>query len=207
MGWTWTSRNGRTVKEFLTREFNFETDEHKTTIIDYSLVRLRTAYLAVERVSKQDPDGRRVFGVVVLLGYAPQSDYNIGYKAIDETMGPCDCACPERILKQLTPTDSEWANGWRKKCWERIEKRKRRPKLQVGDVVTFRTPVTTYEGPKSTGVVQSTKPVVMSLDGRFYRFSVAQLSCPEEYSVSRAGKMIHQSGSKSDNPEISESFS
>ena len=80
-------------------------------------------------------------------------------------------------------------------------------KLQVGDVVTFRTPVTTYEGPKSTGVVQSTKPVVMSLDGRFYRFSEAQLSCPEEYSVSRAGKMIHQSGSKSDNPEISESFS
>jgi hypothetical protein len=51
---------------------------------------------------------------------------------MDETMGPVESRCPERILDLLTPTDSEYANEWRARCRAFHAASKARPKIKVG---------------------------------------------------------------------------
>lgn len=43
-------------------------------------------------------------------------DGEIGAKHVTEFEGPYQIACPESILKLLSPTESEWAREWRRKC-------------------------------------------------------------------------------------------
>ena len=116
MGWTWQHKPyGMKVKDFLIEEFTYENETRKSVVLDIAIVKLRTAYLAVETTIKETGD-RKVWAGVVLLGYAPNDHFDLGYKDMDETMGPCETECPERILDLLTPTDSQWANEWREKC-------------------------------------------------------------------------------------------
>lgn len=146
MGWTFTYKpKGMSVRRFFEERFNYqEADGRYGRVIDCAVVNLRTAYLAYE-IGK--PDGsREVIAVVCLLSFAPNSEYNFGYKDIEETMGPYRCDCPERILRLLTPTDSEWANEWRRKCWERVEAKKKRPKLRKGTVIRLPEPITFRSG-------------------------------------------------------------
>lgn len=124
MGWSWEHKSrGIKVTDLIRDNLTWESDTSKNTCLDVALVRLRTAYAAVERIDKATGE-REVWAAVFLLGYAPNDYYNFGYKDMSESMGPCEAECPERILKQLTPTDSEWANQWREKCWENLKKRK-----------------------------------------------------------------------------------
>jgi hypothetical protein len=117
MGWTWTHRpHHQPVMDYVKEQFTWETERVRVRVLDASLVRFRTAYLACETLHKDD--GRtEVWAGVCLVGYAPKSYYNIGTKEIDETMGPCESECPQRILDLLTPTNSQWANEWRQRCW------------------------------------------------------------------------------------------
>jgi hypothetical protein len=94
----------------------------KYTILDAGVVKFRTYYAAVEKVDLKINE-REVFAVVILLDYA--KDYcNFGYKVMDESCGPNEVSCPERILKLLTPTNKEYAINWRKNCQEAIQNRK-----------------------------------------------------------------------------------
>src|SRR4051794_9636151 len=36
-----------------------------------------------------------------------------GYKDMDESMGPCECSCPEKYLAMAPEPKSEFAKGWR----------------------------------------------------------------------------------------------
>ena len=74
-----------------------------------------TVYLAVERTEKATGD-RIVWAEVCLT--AMENGY-LMVKAMAETMGPCECDCPKRILDLLTPTKHEWAQDWRKRCEEK----------------------------------------------------------------------------------------
>lgn len=67
---------------------------------------------------------QQVFGVVFLTSTDRKDYFNFSYKDIDESSGPCYYDCPKGILDLLTPTDSEWANNWRAKCREQLEKKK-----------------------------------------------------------------------------------
>lgn len=81
------------------------------------------------------PDNEQeVIGVVVLT-YVKDNDH-FGYKLISETSGPAYCQCPRSILSLLTPTDSQWANEWRKKCYENANK-PNISKLPVGTEIKF----------------------------------------------------------------------
>lgn len=132
MGWTYTSRNGKKVKDFLRDEVDCENENGKWEMLDCAIVKFKTAYMAV-RITRpgQEP---YVVAFVFLLDYRPKDDYDIGYKDMDESMGPYQCECPERILKLLTPIDSEYANEWRRKCWANIE-RKKAFKLRPGMLI------------------------------------------------------------------------
>lgn len=67
---------------------------------------------------------RETWAAVFLTSTNMNDYYNFSYKDMDETMCPCEQGCPVSILKLLTPTDSEWANEWRQKCYMNAEKKK-----------------------------------------------------------------------------------
>jgi hypothetical protein len=138
MGWTYTRKpNHISVKDYLINYsgcFKWSEDSpYRYTVLDSAIVNLTTFYAAVERVHKTTGE-REVWAAVFLLGYGRRSfdDHNFGWKDMDERCGPVESSCPERILKLLTPTDNEYANEWRKRCWANIEARKVRPKIEKG---------------------------------------------------------------------------
>jgi hypothetical protein len=42
-----------------------------------------------------------VLAAVVLISNTQK--HGFGYKDMTETMGPCECACPDRIMRLLSP--------------------------------------------------------------------------------------------------------
>lgn len=112
-------------------------------------------YAAVEnlkRYGKKQPDGtqpiedipeaeRFVWAAVFLTSVDNKDYHNFSYKDMSEDMGPCECRCPESVLKLLSPTDSQWANEWRERCRENA-KREKSPdalhNLPVGAVIRCR---------------------------------------------------------------------
>ena len=95
-------------------------------------------------------DEQRVWGVVMLTSTDSKDYFNFSYKDMSESCGPCYYDCPKGILDLLSPTDSEWANNWRAKCREQLEKKK--------------NPNSLSKLPEDT-VIQVTMP----FDTRFYK--------------------------------------
>jgi hypothetical protein len=124
MGWTYCNKIGST-KEFLESTINGENEHGKWTVLDTALKNFgRVAYMAVEKLTKETGEVTR-FGLVMLVDH--NGDYGeIGYKDIDESMGPRECECPERILKLLEgyAPINEYSASWREKCWTNIKARK-----------------------------------------------------------------------------------
>lgn len=69
-------------------------------------------------------DEQEVWGAIMLTSVDMKDWFNFSYKTMDETCGPCYNDCPKGILDLLSPTDSQWANDWRKACYENIAKKK-----------------------------------------------------------------------------------
>ena len=140
MGWTYTHKSkNMSIKEFFEQEFP------SMDILECSVVKFRTVYMACRSKSKPE----EVFAVICLINYAPKDHYNFGYKDMDETMGPCERSAPEKIMKLLTPIEvtgensRKWATEWREACWKRINAMKAKAKtrkadpVKVGDVIEF----------------------------------------------------------------------
>lgn len=148
MGWTYFDKPaGEKTADYIKRTLTWEHGGVKNTCLDVAIVKLRTAYAAVETVR---PDGtREVWASVWLLDYPRNYRFNFGYKDMDESMGPCEDECPERILKLLTPTDHEYAQKWRARCWENIKRRTAKPKVTDGCTLRFAAPFTFTDGHKA----------------------------------------------------------
>lgn len=149
MGWTETHKpKGQKIADFfyehgVTRWGPDLPFEYK--VLDSALVNMSTWYAAIEKVEKAT-GVREVFAAVILVKmWKPKTgDYwkhNIIYKDMDETMGPCESQCPERILDLLTPTEHEYAKDWRARCRAYHERRKAIPKLSKGVCMKFGEPV------------------------------------------------------------------
>lgn len=85
-------------------------DNAKQTVLKIAQVG-STLYSAVRKTDASGGD--RVIGVVTATW---TKDGEIGAKHVTEFEGPYQIACPESILKLLSPTESEWAREWREKC-------------------------------------------------------------------------------------------
>lgn len=119
------------IKNHLTWDSHDKETGDKHTVLATSLVNMRELYAAVEHVRA---DGtREVWCAVLKVSWHPKDHYNCCVKSMSEFEGPYYHNCPEKILKLLTPTDSEWANAWREKCWANVNFKKVVKK--VGDVV------------------------------------------------------------------------
>ena len=121
-------------------------------------MRLREYYAAVQTtMPKKDPT---IWAAVYMLDYRREDVYDFGYKDMDETMGPNIDRCPKSILDRLTTTDSEYANSWRKRCWARINRRQRQPRLVQGLVIQLDHPLTFMDNVTLERlVVSSVKPL------------------------------------------------
>lgn len=105
----------------------------KHTVLATALINMRELYAAVEHVKA---DGtREVWCAVLKVSWYPKDQFNCCVKSMSEHEGPYYHNCPEKILKLLTPTDSEWANKWREKCWANVNFKKVVKK--TGDLVRF----------------------------------------------------------------------
>ena len=141
MGWTTTYKpKGETVLDFFnsTGVFTWSDDNpNKYRVLDSAVVKFNTFYAAIEQTHRETGE-RNVWAAVILIRRYSKDMHNFGWKGMSESAGPFASECPERILKLLTPTDSENANDWRKRCWANVEYHKARKNLPNGTVLKYR---------------------------------------------------------------------
>jgi hypothetical protein len=145
MGWITTYRApGKSNRDFFEQEVLGE----NYAILDCATID-RTFYAAVKH-----PEGY-VFGLVVLIYLAPRAEFNFGWKDIDESMGPAEDHCPQRVLDLLTPIDTlypwdrhgdepsgrKWAREWRERCAANAAAKAQRPTVKPGDTLIFDHPL------------------------------------------------------------------
>lgn len=167
MGWTSYHRvPGESDRDHLTREllrFGLEEGPSKYEFVDTATV-ATTFYAAV-----RNRENGEVCGLVVLQ-QRQRGYHNYFRKEIDETMGPAEDRCPDRILDLLSPTENEYALDWRARCRKYNERRRTRPKVGAGAVVRFASPLRFSDGVETDEfrlVGRST--FVRVLDGRRVR--------------------------------------
>lgn len=86
-------------------------------------------------IYEEIPENEREIIGVVMLTYINKKD-RFGYKLISETCGPCYYDCPKSILDVLSPTDSAYAQEWRRKCYDNSAKPSI-SKLPIGTEIQF----------------------------------------------------------------------
>ena len=128
MGWTSFNLPKGTVKEWFKKTWE-EGGNYK--VIDSALVNRSTMYGAIEKVATKE-----IFCAVFLIRWS-KGYYNFRYKDMTEHVGPCECACPERIMKLLTELDatSEYAIAWRKRVQEYWNNKANVRKLANGSIL------------------------------------------------------------------------
>lgn len=150
MGWmstTYVKQPGQTMTDWFIRHgtLSWESGSYTCRVLKSALKNRTTYYAAIEQ--KNVSTGEIVvFAVVILCRFGKwPGGHNFGWKDMDETVGPNEDDCPESILKLLTPTTSEYANDWRRRCWEKIQKKKARPKIEVGTKLLYGGTIYTVE--------------------------------------------------------------
>src|SRR5260221_4716939 len=134
MGWTSVYKpEGQSMRDFFTQEFRSPNRE----IVDIASL-LGATYIAMKYA-----DGH-IGAVVVLTRHSPKEDYNFSFKTMDESMGPYETNCPDKILRLLSPTTDKYALAWRERCYEALKRRNNAAK--VGDTIQFSESITFTDG-------------------------------------------------------------
>lgn len=147
MGWTYmhaiyyTDSGAVDKKKELDNHFTYESNIADWRVLKSSMVG-KVYYAAVEYTPKEGNTNfpKHVFALICLTNVRPKEYCNFGFKDVAEECGPCEIECPISILKLLSPTESVYANAWRKRCYEYHEWQKSpdNPKnLPVGSVISF----------------------------------------------------------------------
>jgi hypothetical protein len=148
MGWTYTHRErGLSHLEFFRPSFDFDGESGPRRLVALTS-RGMTLYGAYSGPFGKD-GAQATVGLVILTQWVPNSEYNYGYKEMDESMGPGYYDCPASILTMLTPHDgseSAYARDWRAECWKALNARINRPRLTKGTRVRFARPMRFTDG-------------------------------------------------------------
>ena len=120
-------------------------------VISSSCLRNRVYYAAVAPLV--DGEAGPPFAVVCLVRWNPRAKdgYVFAYKDMDETAGPCEDECPERILSLLGETDNPAALHWRRRCIRNLARTAR--KLEDGMRIRFPQPIKFVDGHEGTEFV------------------------------------------------------
>jgi len=115
-------------------------------VIDSAFVGNHVWYAAAEII--QDGEPQYVIALVCKVHWNPKArdGFIFGYKDMEESMGPCEAACPARILRLLSPTAKEHALDWRRRCLLRMHGRK----VENGMRLRFPRPISFGDGHSGT---------------------------------------------------------
>ena len=147
-----------------------------------------TVYMAVKSTDKATEESY-VFAAVILISNTKK--HGFGYKDMDESVGPCQCDCPDRIMRLLTrrsaisptpamPPIGAPASPRRKTA--AAELRTKRKRLMPGAIVTLQNEVRFRDGKTATAFrmrfFQRKTPIFEPLDrpGYWCRLSRASLA-------------------------------
>lgn len=153
MGWLFMPRRSlgghASAKAYLDHQFTYERVQDDgpcrgLRVLASACPGNRVYYAAAQILEDGKPG--EVVAVVCLVRWNPRAKdgYVFGYKDMDETMGPCEADCPQRILDMLTPTDNVHALEWRERCRANLARRARG--LGDGDRIRLPEPVTFSDG-------------------------------------------------------------
>jgi hypothetical protein len=102
---------------YIRRQLTYETETHKHVALDAAAVR-GVIYAAVQ---PEDKSTAQIYTRCAVVLFSNNKREGFGYKVMDETMGPYEANCPDRIMRLLSPLQdipcSSDAETWR----ERVE--------------------------------------------------------------------------------------
>ncbi|WP_294541607.1 hypothetical protein [uncultured Rhodoblastus sp.] len=149
MGWTfeYEKLTKESPAQRIARDLTFETETHKSTAVATATVG-KVVYAAVRREIKNSATSY-FFCAVVLFKNSEKDGF--GTKFMDETAGPCEIDCPERIFKLLSSVaeipDSSYAADWRARVEAARKTRNDVRSMSPGDIVRLSHPVNFAKGP------------------------------------------------------------
>lgn len=115
------------------------------TILDCTTLPTSGEWQRVFYAAVREDNSGDVWALVLLMHFGG-GYYNFTYKALDDTVGPCETSCPKRIIDLLTPTDSKYASEWRQQCLANQPTRK----SARGDIIEFQAPLRFGNGAEVT---------------------------------------------------------
>lgn len=128
MGWTTTcTYRGGGIRRYLDAEFTSDDPEFPRWEILKSAMKGMTEYYAALRRTDRVTGATLTFALVVLVSYKPRDPdgYTLGWKEMDESMGPTIINCPGSLLDLLDPPTNDNARLWRDSCRGREARLKR----------------------------------------------------------------------------------
>jgi hypothetical protein len=157
MGWLYRNEPIDNPLAHLMAKYNYDCNTHTLKTLDGARVG-NTVYLAVKSTIKEfrfhsyphlplaglkNTGQSFVFAAVILISNTKK--HGFGYKDMDESMGPCECNCPQRIMRLLSPIADiphpGYTADWRARVAaqhnEQRQRRQRRKSLSVGSIVTL----------------------------------------------------------------------
>jgi hypothetical protein len=131
MGWTFLQSRGRDRVDIIRSQLDYENDGYAQNVTDHAVVGT-TVYLLIRRTPKgawepntvyvNDADGSFRW-IAVFLTRKSRDAYDLGYKDMEESMGPVEARCPRRIISAASPlrhpdpaVEGNYAAQWRQKC-------------------------------------------------------------------------------------------
>jgi hypothetical protein len=109
MGWIFATFEYRqALIDELTQSYESENAFH--TCVEYKSMP-GIVWAVWEQVDKHTGKASRYITCYLIKGKIP----NVGYKAMDESMGPCYYSCPLEYLDMVPEPQSKYSEGWRDK--------------------------------------------------------------------------------------------
>jgi len=154
MGWLYQHHPIGDPVAYLTAQFTHEGAQRTSRVLAAARVG-GTVYMAIRSTDRAIGDSY-VFAAVILISNTRK--HGFGYKDMDEGMGPSECACPQRIMRLLSPIaampNPGYAAAWRTRVAAHHQAaadwRTRRAGLRPGCLVTLEDPVSFRDGTTAT---------------------------------------------------------
>src|SRR5271157_5610636 len=103
MGWLFHNDKLRhqTPAQYIIEHFSHESETARTTVLAAAAVR-STIYAAIRN---EDKTSGRSYVFCAVIPFRNSEKSGFGYKEQDESQGPVQCLCPDRIMQLLSPVE------------------------------------------------------------------------------------------------------
>jgi hypothetical protein len=186
MGWLYKHDPIDDPVAYLTDQYNHD-GEHRTYRVLAAARVANTVYMAV-KIIQTTSGNSYVLAAVILISNTQK--HGFGYKDMDECMGPGECACPDRIMRLLSPIEEipnpRYAAGWRARVAAHkkaaTDLRTKRASLRPGSIVTLERKVSFRDGTSAAAFrmrfVRRKTPIFEPVDrpGFLCRLSAASIA-------------------------------